>query len=165
MSQIERAACQGRPNLNCNTDEISKPSEKQQQETALAAPSGKSLLTRKQRRRMDVLAERVDKITQADARFFERRPDRQHRVRRASPAEIEQAEIVGGPVWVPPECAVFTVVRNIAPGVRLRVFMRAPADSDTDVSEEVVRTIYEAAATEKTREIEAGMRKAMEARA
>ena len=33
----KKAACQGRPNLNCNNDEYSEPSNDQQQETALAA--------------------------------------------------------------------------------------------------------------------------------
>jgi hypothetical protein len=37
MNKKREAACQGRPNLNRNNDKYSKPSNDQQQETALAA--------------------------------------------------------------------------------------------------------------------------------
>jgi len=38
-------------------------------------------LARAQRRQMQKLGEKVDRITQADRKFFERFPHRQHRVR------------------------------------------------------------------------------------
>ena len=44
---------------------------------------------RQQCRQMQKLADRVEKVTQADRRFFERFPQRQHRVRLASQAEMK----------------------------------------------------------------------------
>jgi hypothetical protein len=123
-------------------------------------------LTRAQRRRLQTLAEKVDHVTQADAEFFERFPHRRHRVRLASDAEIGQHEILEGePVWTPPGCRIFAVVRNIAPGVRLRLCIRGLEGSETDLDEATARAIFEAWATSRTREVEAELRKAVEARA
>ena len=122
-------------------------------------------LTRTQRRQMQKLADQVDRVTQADRRFFERYPHRAHRVRLASRAEIGQNEIVEGhPVWLPEGLRVFTAIRNIAPGIRARLFIRAPEGSDTDVNEATAFTIYEAASTPRSREIEADLRRAAEVR-
>jgi hypothetical protein len=44
-------------------------------------------VTRVLRRQLKKLASRIDKVTQADARFFERFPDQQHRVRVAARAD------------------------------------------------------------------------------
>ena len=52
-------------------------------------------LTPAKRREMKRLGKLVDKATKADRLFFERRPDRQHRVRLSHQAEIKQNEIVG----------------------------------------------------------------------
>ena len=58
-------------------------------------------ITRAQRRKMQKLADRVDRVTQADRLFFERRPDRQHRVRLAS--EVQQNEqLEGARLAIPP---------------------------------------------------------------
>ena len=43
-------------------------------------------VTRTQRRQLKKLASRIDKVTQAEARFFARFPDQQHRVRVAARA-------------------------------------------------------------------------------
>jgi hypothetical protein len=122
-------------------------------------------LTRAQRREMQKLADKTDVVTQADRRFFERFPHRKHRVRLASQSEIGQNEILEGhPVWLPEGLRVFTAVRNIAPGVRMRLFLRAPEGSETDLDEPTAFVIYEASSTPRSREIEAGLRKALEAR-
>ena len=122
-------------------------------------------LTRAQRRQMQKPADRVHRVTQADRRFFERRADRQHRVRLASQAEIEQAEIANGePMTVPPGCRVFTIVKNIVTGARLRLFVLNAEGVETDVDEAVARGIWEAAAMPYAREVEARIRKSMEAR-
>ncbi len=121
-------------------------------------------LTRAQRRQMQKLADRVDRVTNADRLFFERRPDRMHRVRLASQAEIGQNEILEGPHEAPPGCRIFTIVRNIAPGVRQRLFVFALEGSETDLSEATARAAFETAATPRTWEIEAALRKAAEAR-
>jgi hypothetical protein len=122
-------------------------------------------LTRQQRRQMQNLAERVDRVAQADRRFFERFPHRKHRVRLASEAELGQYKIIdGGPVFLPPGCRFFVAVRNVAPGARLKLFVRGLEFSETDLSEEMALAVFESAATEQTREIEAGLRKALEGR-
>jgi hypothetical protein len=70
-------------------------------------------LSRAQRREMKKLAERVDRVAQADARFFERFPHRRHRVRLASEAETGQYKIIDGrPVFLPPGCRFFVAVRK-----------------------------------------------------
>jgi hypothetical protein len=122
-------------------------------------------LTRAQRRQMQRLADKVDLVTQADRRFFERFPNRQHRVRLASQAEIGQNEVLeGGPVWLPEGLRVFTAVRNIAPGIRMRLFLRGLEGSETDLDEQTALAIYEATETPRSREIEAELRKMAEAR-
>ena len=123
-------------------------------------------LTRAQRRRMQKRADEVDVVSQADRRFFVRRPDRQHRVRLASRAEIEQVKIAGGePMTAPPGCRFFTVVRNIATGARMRFLVLNREDAETDLPETMARAIWEAAATPYMREIEAATRRAAGARA
>ena len=123
-------------------------------------------ITRAQRRRLQKLAEKVDRVTRADAKFFERFPHRRHRVRLASDAEIDQQEILEGePVWMPQGCRIFAVVRNIAPGARLRLYIRGLEGSETDLDEATARAIFEASATSQTWEFEAELRKAVEARA
>ncbi len=113
-------------------------------------------LNTQQRRQMRIAAERVDRVTQADRRFFERFPDRQHRVRLTSAAELEQQTILDGkPPFIPDGCRCFTLIRNIAPGARMRLFWTAPADAETDLSEEIARAIYERAATPQARRIAA----------
>jgi ribosomal protein S7 len=84
----------------------------------------------------------------------------------ASQAEIGQQEVLEGqPVSLPPFRRVFVAVRNIAPGVRMRLFVRGLEGAETDLHEMVARQIFEAAASPRTREIETMMRKAAEARA
>jgi hypothetical protein len=126
---------------------------------------GSDRLTPSKKRQMKKLAEKVDRTTQADRRFFERRPGRQHRVRLAGQAEIAQQELFEGkPVDQPLGCRIFAIVRNIAPGVRLRLFTLGVEGADTDLSETMARSIFEECATPYTRHIEAQMRAAVAAR-
>ena len=90
------------------------------------------------RRRLQILAADVDKMAVSDRAFFERRPERRHRVRRSSQAEIESYGIVGGEIDFPPELALFTLTKNIAPGTRIRMFIPGPVTaSGEDETEEV----------------------------
>ena len=117
-------------------------------------------LTRAQRRLMRMLADRADRVTQADSLFFERRPDRQHRIRLASQAEIDQQALLDGkPPWIPQGFRLFTVVRNVAPGYRMRLFVRSPEGAETDLDESTCRQVFECAATPKVWEIEADTRR------
>ena len=45
--------------------------------------------------------------------------------------------IDGGPVFLPPGCRFFVAVRNVAPGARLKLFVRGLEFSETDLSEEM----------------------------
>jgi hypothetical protein len=122
-------------------------------------------LTRAQRRQMQKLADRVERVKEADRLFFERFPHRKHRVRLASQAEIEQDELLRGTaLGAPPPCRIFAAVRNVAPGVRLKLMIRGIEGAETDLAEEMARAIFEANATPYIWAIEAEMRKAAEAR-
>ncbi len=121
-------------------------------------------LTPPQQRRMQKLAAAVDRASQADRRFFERFPERRHRVRLASQAEIEQLEILrGAPIWVPPGGWIHIVVRFIAPGVRMRLYF-CPRAHDSADSENLASEIFEAHASPATWRKEALLRRAAEAR-
>jgi hypothetical protein len=123
-------------------------------------------LTRAQRRQMQKLADRVDRVKEADRLFFERFSHRKHRIRLAGRAEIEQQELIQGAVlWAPPPCRVFVVVRNIAQGIRLRLFTYGIEGCETDMTEEMAAAIFNDRATPRTWEIEARLRRAAEARA
>jgi hypothetical protein len=112
-------------------------------------------MSRAQRRRFEKLIVRVEKATQADARFFERFPYRQHRVHLAARAEIERDALLSGAgLHIPREFSYFMAVKNIAPGVRLRLRIIGLEGSDTDVSEEVARAIYEGARTPEAEKLE-----------
>jgi hypothetical protein len=122
-------------------------------------------LSAEQRREMKKVTDRVDSVTRADAKFFERFPDRRHRVRLASHDEICQHEIIDGHrICLPVGCRLFVAVRNIAPAVRMRLFVRGIEGAETDLDESTACQIFEAWLTPQAREIEAQMRKAAEAR-
>lgn len=119
-------------------------------------PSATIKLSRAQRGQLRKLAAKVDRITQADRAFFERFPHRQHRIRLKSQAEIDQLTLLDGkPPWIPQGFRLFTVVRNVAPGYRLRLFVLSPEGSETDLSEATCRAVFERAATPEFWEIEA----------
>ena len=71
-------------------------------------------------------------------------PDRQHRVRQASQAEISQEGIIDGrPMTIQPGCRWFTAVHNIAPGHRLCLFVRNLEGAETDLDEATAREVFE----------------------
>ena len=120
-------------------------------------------LTRQQKLKIKKLASRIDRVTQADRRFFERRPDRQHRVRIASQAEIE-ANIVlhASPMRVALAQQHFIAVRKITPWMRMRLPFVGPRDADTDLNEETARKIFDLFHNDETRGIEHDLRVAFE---
>jgi hypothetical protein len=118
-------------------------------------------LTSNRRRQMKKLAPHVDRITQADRAFFEQHPDRKHRLRLASEVEIAQNEILSGEVTTPPPGhRHFVIVRNVAPGHRLRLFVTNAEDAGTDVEEALAHALFDTHATPQAREIEAAFRTA-----
>ena len=122
-------------------------------------------LTRAQRRQFQKLAELVDKACAADRAYFERRPDREHRIRRSHRAEIWQNDLLcGGDSRLPPGLAWHTVVKNLCSGARLRQFVAFLENADTDLAPEAhCRELYEAlsARNPQIREIEKQMREAV----
>jgi hypothetical protein len=119
-------------------------------------------LTRTQQRQMKKLARYVERVTDTDRVFFEQHPDRKHRVRLASEVEIAQLEIVRGNVMtLPPGMRHFAIVRNVAPGVRLRVFVTNARHATTDVPEVLTAAIFDAVAPPKLHDIEASLRTAL----
>jgi hypothetical protein len=120
---------------------------------------GGERLSRAQRRQMKKLAARVDKITDADRKFFERFPHRQHRVRLAGRAEVEQDALLAGesPRRLPADLSHYAIVKNFAPGVRLRVIVISDEGWDTDASEQSARERFEAARTSQVSQVEQEM--------
>jgi hypothetical protein len=111
--------------------------------------------------RQQKLADRIDRVSQADRAFFKRRPDRVHRVRLASSAEIQQEELLSGfALTVPENCRIFTIVWQIASGVRLRVLVCGDEGAETDISEREARLAFESTATKRVWEIEATLHEA-----
>jgi hypothetical protein len=116
-------------------------------------------LTRTQQRQMKKLARYVERVTDTDRVFFEHR---KHRVRLASEVEIAQLEIVSGDVMtLPPGMRHFAVVRNVAPGTRLRVFVTNARHATTDVPEDLTAAIFDAVAPPNLHDVEASLRTAM----
>ena len=116
-------------------------------------------LTRAQRRRMQKLVDRIGLISEADRKYFERFPQRRHRVRVTARVEFEAEELVHGRVRsVPAGRQLYTAVRNVRPGFRLRIVFLEPADLDPELfSEAKARAIYAFHETEEHRAAEAQM--------
>lgn len=116
-----------------------------------ALPSGPQMfptpsLSPGQRRQLRKIVDRVEQMTQADRLFFERFPARQHRVRLASQAEIEERRIVENLPSIPDGLRFFIVVRQVAPCIRMRALVVAPEDAETDIPESRCRAIFQQAA-------------------
>lgn len=121
-------------------------------------------LTRQQRRQMKRLAEEADRAVESDRRFFDRRPDRTYRLRLLSGAERQQIEIVQGkPIRPPPDQAVFVVMKQLAPGVRMKATVIGPRESiGEELSDAEAGSVFEGYADfhPEMREREAMMRAA-----
>ncbi|TXN40675.1 hypothetical protein FV232_28210 [Methylobacterium sp. WL30] len=104
----------------------------------------KAHLSRQQRRALDRAAAGVDHITAEDRRWFEARPDRRHRIRRMTLAEIVSTKAMMGLNPVPAGGARFTLVRKITPNLRLRLFIFGPKGKTGDeTSEETAAALWE----------------------
>jgi hypothetical protein len=114
---------------------------------------------------MQKLADRIDLISEADRKYFERFPQRRHHLRVAGRVEIEGEEIMRGRVMTaPPGRQFYTAVRNVRPGLRLRILFHGPADADPELfSEAQAQAIYAFHETEGHRAVEAQMIEIIEA--
>jgi hypothetical protein len=114
-------------------------------------------LTRNQRRKMEKLAPHVDRIAATDRAFFDQHPDRQHRVRPSSDAEIAEIEVTSGKLLQPPPgLRWFTIVRKVS-RARLRVFVLNHEDAQTglNVPEGLADVIFDTVSPQGLRELEA----------
>lgn len=102
-------------------------------------------LTRQQRRLMQRLGEEADRAVEGDRRFFDRHPARTYRVRLMSGAERQQVEIVQGAEITPaPDQAIFVVMKQLAPGVRMKATVVGPrASIGEELTEAAAACIYE----------------------
>ncbi|MCJ2044405.1 hypothetical protein MKK58_07640 [Methylobacterium sp. J-078] len=123
-----------------------------------------SALSRPAQRRLKRLTAENEASILSDARFFERRPDRSHRIRLSSLAEVETIRLLHPGNQLTPGLRWYTAVRQVRQGVRLRVFSMGLPDLDTDEPEDVCRWVYERGRTGGDDAIERGLRRAMEAR-
>ena len=84
----------------------------------------------------------------ADAAYFEAQPQRSYRMRLATPAEIEAMERVNGSRPLGKGSFKWVVVRQLAPGMRIRVHINAPLPPGpiADIPEHVARETFECAA-------------------
>jgi hypothetical protein len=86
---------------------------------------------------------RLDRVTDGDRLFFARHRHRNHRLRQAERIEIEQEEIIAGRRWEPRGLAWFTIVRQLAPGLRVRAIAALPQATDPDISESRCESIFD----------------------
>lgn len=101
-------------------------------------------LPRQRRRAMQRVAAAAERITDADRKFFERFPHRSYRYRRAGHPEMVQLEAVyGAPIFTEVGTVPFVLIKNLAPGVRMRAFLPGPADEDgSTATDEELATLW-----------------------
>ena len=102
-------------------------------------------LTRQQNRAMKRHTAAVDQACEGDRKFFERHRDRSNRLRLASKAETAQMVIAGdtSAQGLDADTVLFVLVRQLAPGVRLRAYAPGPAhEAGEDYSEHVAATLW-----------------------
>ncbi|MDI4665407.1 hypothetical protein K9U40_13865 [Xanthobacter autotrophicus] len=87
---------------------------------------------RAQKRRLERLALKNEATIASDRRFFERRPDRQYRLRLASAAEVDLNRALSS-TWADPGGRLFVVVRRISHTVRIRALFFGPAENAADM--------------------------------
>jgi hypothetical protein len=75
-----------------------------------------------------------------DRKFFQRNPGRKHRVRHATPAEIQQLGIAGK---LPPGDRLYVIVRSVTPNYCARRFVPNSASAGTDVDERFADVLFD----------------------
>ena len=96
-------------------------------------------------RQLQKLAEQVDRLVISDRVFFERFPHREFRLRHSDNAEVEQCDIFrGSKIDLPEGARWWTLVRNFAPGVRLRHFVTGPRNWEPDADEVTAARVFQA---------------------
>lgn len=119
-------------------------------------------LPRATQRQLKRLTLKNEPTIAADARFFERRPERSHRLRLSSVAEVEILRLLrpGNPLT--PGLRWYTAVRQVRKGFRMRVFSMGLPHLDCDESEEVSCWVFERNRNARDVETEASLRQIAE---
>jgi hypothetical protein len=108
------------------------------------------------------LEKRADKAAKADRVFFARGAERRHRIRLSHTSEIDGYKRTRE-LEIPPGFQVFTCVRVITAGFRMRLFGLCTEGAEMDLPEEECHAIYEVLSTPRDREIEARVREEVRA--
>ena len=101
-------------------------------------------------RQLDRMAAEDDRLgrgSAADRAFFQRNPERNFCARLATPYEVAALEMMAeAPAAPAGELFLWTLVRQIAPGFRLRryAFAPPPIGPRADIDEEMVRDLFAA---------------------
>ena len=91
-----------------------------------------------------LLGERLGRVTEGDRLFFMRHRRRNHRLRQADRIEIEHGAIVAGAGMEPPSGKRwFTIVKQLAPGLRVRGLIALPETTDPDMLEPECERIFD----------------------
>ena len=95
-------------------------------------------------RKPQPLADAVGHTVEGHREFFDRNKDRSHRLRLAPRAEITASALADRkPADLPEDMAWYTAIRQVRPGVRLRVVMPCASGADVDIfPEDECRKIY-----------------------
>jgi hypothetical protein len=127
-----------------------QPSDLNRAQRRRLAAKRRQRTTEDQRRRLEALIaedEARGRGSIDDRAFFIRHPERVYRMRLATPGEIETIAVIDGAPFVPhrEELFAWTIVRQIAPGLRLRVGITAPLPEAPvdDIPEDIARGIFQ----------------------
>jgi hypothetical protein len=85
--------------------------------------------------RLNQTAESFDRVVEAEQRWFERRPDRSYRLKRASPVEREQRAILSNGAPVPAGADLYTFTMRIDHGRFVRAIVALPETIGEDLDE------------------------------
>jgi hypothetical protein len=120
------------------------------------APKGP--ITAEQRHELSKYGEELDRISAADRVFFERFPHRNYRIRHAGEAEIKHLQALEGKPNIPSDWCAYTVVHNVKPGTRTKLFVYTVKGMDLDVSDEVAGMDFKHASSPHSEKVEAAIR-------
>jgi hypothetical protein len=87
----------------------------------------------------------MTQFAQDDAEWFASHPDRNYRIRLATPLEIEIES--DGKEPVPDGFRVYAIIWQMRPGVRAHVYMLSNTGDQADATEEKAKTLFTIAAT------------------
>jgi hypothetical protein len=103
-------------------------------------------MNKARRRLRQLLAqdERAGRGSVEDARFFEQHPERNFRLRLATPGEVAEREMFGVSVQRPGDHFCWIAIKQITPGLRVRLHAEGPAPVGpiADISEAIARAVF-----------------------